>query len=365
MTTSLLENQLLKRKRMGNLRTLPKQHPLIDFASNDYLGLARSSEMADAVMWEWKKRSGHLNGLGSTGSRLLTGNAAYAQKLEERLAAFHGFETATLFNCGYMANIGLHSAIASDDSIFIFDAHVHASVRDGLRLSRARSFPFRHNDLDHLHIRLKSLSAKGRCFITIASLYSTDGSQAPLRAISDLAQQYGALLIVDEAHAIGALGPSGRGLVAEQRINAKIFALIVTFGKALGTSGAMILGSSLLQKTLHNFARTYIYTTALPLINLAAIACSYDRFPLMDHARGHLRHLCARFGSFSPIHAIPVKGNAAAKEKAFHLSQAGFDVSALLSPTIRQGHEALRVCLHAFNTDEQVSRLQNCLWRMR
>lgn len=354
----LLENQLQKRIRMGNLRTLQPQRQLIDFASNDYLGLARSQELAEAILREWK-RCGLL--LGSTGSRLLTGNAAYAQKIEARLAAFHGFEAGTLFNCGYMANAGLHSAIATNEDIFLFDSHVHASVRDGIRLSQARAYPFRHNDLEHLEKRLKSLPTKGKRFITVASLYSTDGSQAPLRQICLLSQQYEALLIVDEAHAVGVLGPCGRGLSA----GLQVYAQIVTFGKALGISGAIVLGNSQLQKALINFSRPYIYTTALPWMTLAAITCSYDLFPLMYKERLYLRHLCSKFGISSPIHSIPVTGNAEARKLAACLSEEGFDVRPLLSPTVRKGHETLRICLHAFNSVEDTTKLFTYLRRCR
>lgn len=358
----LLDHQLQKRLRMGNLRSLPRQRQLIDFASNDYLGLARSQELAEATLKEWS-RNGRL--LGSTGSRLLTGNATYTQLLEARIARFHGFETGTLFNCGYMANAGLHSAIATDADIFLFDSQVHASVRDGIRLSRAQAFPFRHNDPGHLEKRLKNLPAKGKRFITVASLYSTDGSQVPLREICHLSQRYGALLIVDEAHAVGVLGHSGRGLIAEQQLTSHVFALIATFGKALGTSGAIVLGSSQLRKALINFSRPYIYTTALPWINLAAIASSYALFPLMDRERSHLQHLNSLFRTFSPIHTLAIKGNVEARKLSTYLAEQGFDVRPLLSPTVRKGHETLRICMHAFNTIEEASRLLTYLERYR
>ena len=213
--TTLFEDKLLKRKTAGNLRKLLDRCNLIDFSSNDYLGLARSQALTQAVFTEWGILPQHL---GSTGSRLLTGNSVYAEQLEQRIASFHGYESGLLFSCGYMANLGLISSISSEDSILLFDAQVHASVRDGIRLSRAQSSPFRHNDLEHLTSRLEKTNRKGDKFIVVESIYSTDGSTAPLREICTLAKKYDAVVIVDEAHAVGVCGPQGRGLVAEYNL---------------------------------------------------------------------------------------------------------------------------------------------------
>lgn len=238
------EKNLVKRKKIGNLRQLqlPASHMPIDFSSNDYLGLARSTQLAVAVLKEVEKYSGPLNGHGSTGSRLLTGNSLYAHELEDAIARFHGFEAGLLFGCGYMANVGLISAVAGNGDTIIYDAGVHASMMDGMRLSRAQAYPFRHNDLDHLEHRLKNLPREGDLFICVESLYSTDGSKAPLGEICRLAKQYEGHVIVDEAHAVGVQGVSGKGLVAEYDLTADVFAQIVTFGKALGTHGAIVLG---------------------------------------------------------------------------------------------------------------------------
>ena len=200
-----LESRLRKRKKLGNLRQLQITAPLIDFSSNDYLGLARSSELA-MLRFPRMGMNLHHGLLGSTGSRLLTGNCRYAQDLEEKIAKFHGYEAGVLFNCGYMANVGLLSAIGDEKNVIFFDAAVHASTRDGICLSRTQAFPFRHNDLDHLENRLKSCSVLGDRFICMESIYSTDGSMAPLTEICRLAKEYEAHLIVDEAHAVGACG---------------------------------------------------------------------------------------------------------------------------------------------------------------
>ncbi len=360
-----LENSLLKRTKLGNLRDLQIIQPLIDFSSNDYLGLARSSQLAMSVFQEWERYLSHLNGLGSTGSRLLTGNSIYAQDLEERIAKFHGYEAGLLFSCGYMANVGLLTAITNQESILFFDAAVHASTHDGIRLSRAKAFPFRHNDLEHLENRLKSCPSQGDRFICIESIYSTDGAMAPLTEISQLAREYKAYLIVDEAHAVGACGPKGRGLVAEHNLTAHVFAQVATFGKALGTHGAIVLGNYILKQVLINFATSYIYTTALPFQTLAAIKCSYDLFPEMDQERDHLQKLIQIFREFYPnssmshIQSVPIAGNKAVRHAAQAIVEQGFDVRPLMSPTVQRGHEVLRVCLHAFNAGDELAQLIN------
>jgi 8-amino-7-oxononanoate synthase len=364
LMTLQFENRLRKRKRLGNLRELRLIHSPIDFSSNDYLGLARSSILAKAVFQEWRMNlNEESNGLGSTGSRLLTGNSLYAQELEERIAKFHGYEAGLLFNCGYMANVGLLSAISNEGSVIFYDVGVHASTYDGIRLGRAQAFPFRHNDSKHLEKRLKSCPSPGWRFICIESIYSTDGSMAPLREICHLAKKYGAHLIVDEAHAVGVYGPKGRGLIAEHNLMEDVFAQVTTFGKALGTCGAIVLGSHTLKQALINFATSYIYTTALPFQALAAIKCSYDVFPTMDLERCHLQRLITTFreayanSSQAHIQSIAVEGNEAVKNIAQAITEDGFDVRPLMSPTVQRGHEVLRICLHAFNTESELTQL--------
>ena len=139
-----------QRQKAGNLRHLRKVENLIDFASNDYLGLARSEKLAALIFQEWHRRALLFNGFGSTGSRLLTGHCRYVEELEDQIAAFHGYPAGLLFSCGYMANVGLMTAIASSSDTILYDIQVHASTHDGIRLSRAKAFPFRHNDVDHL-----------------------------------------------------------------------------------------------------------------------------------------------------------------------------------------------------------------------
>jgi 8-amino-7-oxononanoate synthase len=358
-----LKNKLLKRERYGNLRQLGVSQDLIDFSSNDYLGLARSLSLADSVAEELSKYKNSLNGLGSTGSRLLTGNSCYAQDLEDKIAAFHGFEAGLLFNCGYMANLGLLSTIAGKDDCVFFDSRIHASTHDGICLSKAHAFPFKHNDVAHLENRLKNCTVKGSRLICIESIYSTDGSIAPLMEICRLAKEYDAHLIVDEAHAVGVWGNQGRGLVAEQNLSSYVFAQINTFGKAVGTHGAIVLGSQLLKQSLINFATSYIYTTALPMHSLVAINCSYNLLAGMENERKHLHMLVQIYRDSIPnaskthIQSLSIQGNQAAKEFAQKIVKEGFDVRPLMSPTVQRGEEVLRISLHAFNTKNELKTL--------
>jgi 8-amino-7-oxononanoate synthase len=264
-----------------------------------------------------------------------------------------------------MANVGLLSTIGDQESVIFFDTGVHASTHDGIRLSRAKAFPFKHNNLEHLEKRLKNRSLSGDRFICIESIYSTDGSKAQLPEICELAEKYGAHLIVDEAHAVGACGPNGRGLIAEYNLTHRIFAQVTTFGKAIGTYGAIVLGNPTLKKALINFATSYIYTTALPFQALAAIKCSYDLFPKMEKERRHLQSLIQIFhqsypsSSITHVQSVPIKGNNIVKHAAQTLVSLGFDVRPLLSPTVQQGNETLRICLHAFNTKSELTLLLN------
>lgn len=369
--TSRLENKLIKRERLGNLRQLTVSQNLIDFSSNDYLGLARSPRLADLVARELSQYKTPLNGFGSTGSRLLTGNSSYAQDLEAKIAAFHGFEAGLIFNCGYMANLGLISTIANEEDSIFFDSRVHASIHAGISLSKANALPFKHNDVGHLEHRLKKCLTKGDRFICIESIYSTDGSIAPLTEICRLAKEYEAYLIVDEAHAIGVCGFKGRGLIAEQNLCSFVFAQVATFGKAIGAHGAIVLGSQILKRSLLNFATSYIYTTALPLYSLAAINCSYNLFAEMESERNHI-HSLVRFyhdsipnSSQTHIQSISVQGNKAAKELTLKIVKEGFDVRPLLSPTVQRGKEVLRVCLHAFNTINELKSLIDTIKRVQ
>jgi len=362
---------LKKRKFQGNLRSLRSTAELIDFSSNDYLGMARARTLYNRVASEMQNltNGGLLNGLGSTGSRLLTGNSCYAEEQESKIAFFHGYEAGLFFSCGYMANVGLLSAVAQEGDRILYDIHVHASSYDGLRLSKANCLPWRHNDIQHLQKRLKAPHPKkGKTFVCIESVYSMDGTKAPLEEICQLCSEHEALLIVDEAHALGVFGPQGSGLVREKGLARFVFAQVNTFGKALGVHGAIVLGSDLLKQYLINFSRPCIYTTALPLHALVSISLAYEEMKVLDEERINLQQLIRYFclirkgeQSSTPIQPVKIGDPFKARELADLLRKGGFNVSVILSPTVPRGQECLRICLHAFNTLNQIDQLVELL----
>ncbi len=354
-------NKLLcKRKLHGNFRCLEQKEERIDFASNDYLGLARSQQLKQALFLEWQS----LDRIGATGSRLLTGNSGYVEVLEARIAAFHGFEAGLIFNSGYMANVGLLSTITEDEDILLFDSHIHASTLEGIHLAKAKAYPFRHNDLNHLEKRLKQRTCQATIYVCIESIYSTDGSIAPLAEIFTLCEKYHAHLIVDEAHAVGLFGKEGRGLVFEAGLSGQIFAQIVTFSKALGAFGAIVLGGHSLKEVLVNFSKPFIYTTALPFSVLAAIKCSYDLFPCLEKERTQLKALisCGMY-SYTHIQPFPVLHPQLARSVVEQMKKEGIDIRALFSPTVQRGKEIIRVTLHAFNSKHELAYLLQRLER--
>ena len=209
---------------------------------------------------------------GSTGSRLITGNHGLHEELESELAEFFGTPEALLFNSGYDANLGLFSCVPQHGDVILFDEFCHASIRDGIKLSNSKSFSFKHNNLEDLQKKYNNTSKhNGNTFLVAESIYSMDGDQAPLLELAEFCQKNKIYLIVDEAHATGVIGGSGRGLVNELGLGDSVFARIHTFGKAMGCHGAVILGSKELRNYLINFAKSFIYTTAMPIHNVLTI----------------------------------------------------------------------------------------------
>jgi 8-amino-7-oxononanoate synthase len=358
-----LSSSLQKREQAGLLRQLTCHEGLIDFCSNDYLGLAQeSSKNPNAIGPDDRLASG------ATGSRLVSGNSVLVEETERYIAAYHHAEAALLFNTGYMANLGLCSSIADKHSLFIYDEHIHASIIDGMRLSTARRYKFKHNDLDDLRRKLK-LTSGDKIYVLVESLYSMDGDLAPLQEIVDICKEYKAALIVDEAHAVGIYG-EGKGLVCQNNLEADVWARIVTFGKALGCHGAAVVGSSLLRNFLINHARSFIYTTAMPPHAYKAILSAYNDlaiagreklFGLIDYFQKAAKEVSTDGVRFlfnhSPIQGVIVPDNEQVKRLAEYVRQQGFFVKAILSPTVPAGTERVRICLHAFNSCEEIDKL--------
>jgi 8-amino-7-oxononanoate synthase len=359
-----IDKKLQERKETGKLRKLRSSNAQLDFFSNDYLGIASNKLLG-------------INepGTGSTGSRLLSGNSLETELLEKRIANFHKAEAALIFNSGYDANTGLLASIANRHSTILYDELCHASIIDGMKLSRsARHYKFRHNNATDLEKKLEQHSGNGPVIVVVESVYSMDGDIAPLVEIASLSERYNASLVVDEAHATGVFGPKGAGLVAELQLEKKIFARVHTFGKALGCHGAAVLGSNRLKEFLVNFARPFIYTTALPPHSIAAIGKAYDYLSDPFFSNKELHELIAYFrekikasgntgwkDSTSPIQALVCGNNEHTKKVAQALQDAGLQVNPILHPTVPEGSERLRICLHIFNTKEQVDLLFNIL----
>jgi 8-amino-7-oxononanoate synthase len=357
MFEAFATEKLLKKEAKDSIRSL-KLSSGIDFSSNDYLGFAKSQDVMDS----FKKNVSYLTQMGSTGSRLLSGHKSYHHEAEERIAHYFGSESALLFSSGYLLNIGLIQCLADETCTLLIDELCHNSFKAGAKASKAESFYFRHNDLTHLRERLEKHRHR-KCFILIESLYSMDGDIAPLKEIVILAEEFGAEIIIDEAHATGVIGSHGKGLVSSLNLESQVLARVITFGKGLGVEGAAVLGPSILKKYLVNFCQTFIYTTALSYPLILMINTALDHF---RHSEIHVKKLhrnmeifssCLGIPILSPIYAWMMPSKNAAKEVAAFLIEKGFDLSPIVSPTVQRGKERIRIVLHSFNTEEEIRSL--------
>lgn len=363
-----LQERLDVREQEGLLRTLKYTSALVDFTSNDYLGLARSQLLFDQIHHTLNSFETKTNG--ATGSRLLAGNTEYYESVEAKLADIFKAEASLILNSGYAANLAVLSSLPQRNDTILYDELAHACIKDGARLSMAKRFSFRHNDLDDLELKLKR--ADGNIYIAVESVYSMDGDQCPLQALVTLAEKYKAFIILDEAHSTGVYGERGSGLAVNENLHNQIAVRIYTFGKAMGIHGACIAGSKALRDYLVNFARPFIYTTALPLHSVVAIDCAFNYLHKniylqqqlrqnIDLYRNAVQDLSNKTISHSSIQTAIFPGNAHSKKVATELQQKGFDVRPILSPTVPKGSERLRICLHTFNTQHEIEALAAAL----
>jgi 8-amino-7-oxononanoate synthase len=354
-----LLKKLLKRKELGTFRTLQIPNPGIDFFSNDYLGLSKVQLSATET-----------DSNGSTGSRLLSGNSFVAEECESILAAHFDAESALTFGSGYVANLGLLSAVLQRGDIVFYDQYIHASSRDGIRLSLADSVSFKHNDFLDLKRKL-SISKSENNYVLIESLYSMDGDLAPLLDIASICAEYNAYLIVDEAHACGVYGEMGRGLCFEHKVLSNVFARIITFGKAYGAHGAAVVGTESLKDYLVNFSRSFIYSTALPPMSFKEIS-QLIRYPELDKLRAELqsnlsffRDLCGKIPFLSdpssPIQIIEFPNSRSLEEVVNKLKNSSIFTKGIYPPTVPEGKSRLRLCFHSFNTRNEIEVLARCL----
>lgn len=367
-----ITQRLQNRKEENSLRSLTTQEGLIDFSSNDYLGLAQSEDLFRLIQYKIEHLP-HRNG--ATGSRLLSGNSSYTEQVEQTLAKIFNGEAALIFNSGYAANQGVLSSIPQKEDTIFYDELAHACIRDGARLSLAARFPFRHNDLNDLESKLKKTT--GNIFIAVESIYSMDGDVCPLEALVILAEKYEATIILDEAHSTGVIGENGAGVAVSLGLESRIPIRIYTFGKGMGVHGACVVGSKLLTDYLINFARTFIFTTAMAPHSVASIACAFEFLNANIHLQKELNHRIQffiaetekqkvnRLSSSTQIQGIIIPGNDRIKKISNHLKNEGFDVRPILSPTVAKGSERIRICLHTFNTEEHIQQFVQHLSKLQ
>lgn len=367
-----LSEKLKIRKQNNALRQLPNATSLTDFASNDYLGWSQSELIFDETHQLLLDRN--IKNNGATGSRLLSGNHQLYRETEDFIARFHQSESALIFNSGYDANVGFFSSVPQRGDLILYDELCHASIRDGIQLSKAKAYKFNHNDFEDLE-QLIQRNPNTTLYIVTETVFSMDGDCPNLEELVSVSNKYNCYLVVDEAHALGVFGERGEGLVQMLGLQDEIFARIMTFGKGLGCHGAAIIGSLELKSYLVNFARSFIYTTGLSPHSVAAILVGYehlekDLIPILKLRENivffnqhknmlSLKPLFVR--SKSAIQSAIIPGNEKVKSIANQLHQKGFDVKAILSPTVPEGQERLRFCIHSYNSTEEISEVLTLL----
>ena len=379
------------RKRQNAIRKLGSKKDLIDFSSNDYLGFSDLKQIYYSAERNLTDFNLMING--ATGSRLLSGNHQLFSPAEDFIANFHSAESALIFNSGFDANIGFFSSVPQRGDLIFYDELAHASIRDGISMSRAKAYKFKHNDIEDLrgHIeRSRNKNNESEIYIVTESVFSMDGDIPDLRTLAEFAEKQHCFLVIDEAHATGVFGSDGAGMLQELGSQDKVFARIITFGKALGCHGAAILGSSALKEYLVNFAQSFIYTTALPPHSVATILASYQYLknkPELaeinpEHVEGsEIKKLKQNIEFFkaevvanklqsfftesnSAIQSCIIPGNEKVKNTASKLEAEGYNVKPILSPTVPKGKERLRFCLHSFNSKEEISGVLKILVKL-
>lgn len=340
---------------------------VVNFCSNDYLGLANHPEVIAAF-----KRGVDQYGVGSGSAHLICGHSHAHHALEDELAAFTGRERALLFSTGYMANLGAISALVGRGDSVLEDRLNHASLLDGGLLSGARFQRYQHNQLDDLQARLAA--SKGKALIVSDGVFSMDGDLALLPELADLAEQHGAGLLIDDAHGFGVLGANGGGVVEHFGLSQQQVPILMgTLGKAFGTFGAFIAGSDSLIEYLIQKARTYVFTTAMPAAVAEATRVSLRLLQQEAWRRQHLQVLISRFRAGAEQQGLQLMASATAiqpiilgdSESALLASQRllaqGFWVSAIRPPTVPAGTARLRITFSSLHTEQQVDALLEAL----
>lgn len=387
MLPEKLQNKLNTRIQDNTYRTLGEPNNIVDFSSNDYLGFSKSKTIFSNAHQYLLDHNITQNG--ATGSRLLSGNHKLYNEVEQQISKFHNEENTLIFNSGYNANLGFFSCVPQRNDIIFYDEFCHASIRDGIKMSNAKAFKFIHNDLQDLESQLERSrevinSEHIEVYVVTESVFSMDGDSPDLKTLATICEKHKTHLIIDEAHAIGVFGENGNGLVNELQIENSVFARIITFGKALGCHGAAILGSTDLRDYLINFSRPFIYTTALPPHSLATIKAAYGELVILSAPdsyrdevspieelqqniqffKSEIKRLQLQdvfIESDSAIQCCIISGNDLVKHISEALKNNGFEVKAILSPTVAKEKERLRFCLHSYNSSKEITKVLELL----
>lgn len=374
-TDGFIQDELLELKRASLYRSLRsvagQQGPILlvdgrevlNFSSNNYLGIANHPELAAAG-----KEAIDRYGCGSGASRLISGNMALHEELEHKLAEFKGTEAALVFNSGFQANIGILSTLVGEGDVILSDGLNHASIIDGCRLSRAKTIVYPHCDLERLEAELKQATQFRRKLIVTESIFSMDGDEAPLTGIVELAESHGAMVMVDEAHATGLFGANGAGVVGKLGLVDRVLVQMGTLGKALGGFGAYVAGSRGLRELLINRCRSFIFTTSLPPSIMAMAIAAIELIKREPERREALWQNCRNLteglralsfdvgASSSPILPLVIGDAAKCMNLSERLLERGVFAQGIRPPTVPPGTSRLRITLMATHTREHIER---------
>lgn len=378
MTLDFINQELLVLKEKKNYRSLPplihdgrdvilNGQRMLNLSSNDYLGLANDVSLREEFL---KTITPETFLPSSSSSRLLTGNFSDYQALEQQLTAMFGTESALIFNSGYHANTGILPAVSNAQTLILADKLVHASLIDGIRLSSAKCIRYRHNDLSQLQRLIsENHNAYEQIIIVTESIFSMDGDEADLRALVQLKKNYSNILLyVDEAHAFGVRGDNGLGCAEEQGCISDIDFLVGTFGKAIASAGAYIVCRQVIREYLINKMRTFIFTTALPPINIQWTSWILKHLPALQQKRTHLLRISNKlktaladkgYSCPSVSHIVPMIVGASEDTicKAEELQRKGFYALPVRPPTVPEGTSRIRFSLTADITGHEIDQL--------
>lgn len=366
-TPFTIQRLLDQRYENGRFRKLnAPQSGFIDFYSNDYLGLAGNKIVQKEFLKSLTENDNEYL-FGSTGSRLVSGNVPVFDYAENYLADFFMSESSLLFSSGFQANLAFFSSVPQKCDLVVYDSEIHASIKTSLRQSNAALKSFIHNDIEDLQKKISHNG--GAVYVVVESMYSISGDVAPLLDLTGFCEQNNCLLVVDEAHTTGLYGKEGRGLCCELEIEERVFARIHTFGKALGVAGGLIACSNDLREYLINFSIPFIYSTAMPPVQVKSILfyLNFLRRNNGIHEKLNLNiekfrqealmsGVADKFSNFNHILNLKTGSDKLALTLSEYLTTEGFLLKAMLPPTTREGNSSIRIVMHAYNSEEEIDK---------